>query len=110
MLSARNVRRRDYKKLLGRVRHALLGVLGSAGLFTPLNMALRDKSRWVQINSEVHETLADFCLLLSTAVAEPTHVNKLVPGELAHVGYCNACRMGTGGVWLLGTKQLNPVV
>ena len=41
---ARSVRRRDYKKLLRRVRHAALGVPGSAGLFTPLNMALRDKS------------------------------------------------------------------
>ena len=37
---ARSVQRRDYEKLLRRVRHVALGVLGSVVLFIPLNMAL----------------------------------------------------------------------
>jgi len=109
-VSAWSMRRCDYEKLLGRVRHAALGVPGSAGLFTPLNMALRDKSRWVRINGDVREALVDFRLLLHTAAAEPTHVNELVPGPPAVVGYCDACRMGAGGVWLSGTKHLEPIV
>ena len=46
-LSARSVWRRDYEKLLGRVQHASLGVPGSAGMFTLLNMALKDRLCWV---------------------------------------------------------------
>ena len=107
---ARSVQRRDYEKLLGKVRHALTGVPGSAGLFTPLNMALKERSRWVQVPEDVREALKDFCLLLNTAAAEPTHVNELVPGAPAYVGYCGACCMGAGGVWLLGTKHIDPIV
>ena len=83
---------------------------GSAGLFTPLNMVFKDRARWIRVNAEVQKALADFCLLLGTATAEPTHVNKLVPGVRAYVGYCNTCWMGASGVWLLGMKHIAPVV
>ena len=43
MVAARSVQRRDYKKLLRKVRHAAMGVPGSQGIFTPLNMTLRSK-------------------------------------------------------------------
>ena len=108
--AARSIPRRDYEKLLGKIRHASLGVPGSAGLFTPLNMALRERSRWARLSLEVKEALGDFRVLLKSAAKEPTHVNELVPGTPAFVGYCDACRMGAGGVWLLGTKVVAPIV
>ena len=40
-----SVQQHIYEELLGRVCHASMGVPGSAGLFTTLNMALKDKSR-----------------------------------------------------------------
>ena len=109
-VATRSVQRRDYKKILGKVRHAAMGVPGSGGLFTPLNMALKDQTRWVHIPADVKEALKDFRLLLNTAATEPTHVHELVPGTPAYVGYCNACRMGAGGVWLSGTKPVQPIV
>ena len=108
--AARSIPRRDYEKLLGKIRHASLGVPGSAGLFTPLNMALRERSWWARLSLEVKEALGDFRVLLKSAAKEPTHVNELVPGTPAFVGYCDACRMGAGGVWLLGTKVVAPIV
>ena len=77
------VQRRNYKKLLGKVRYALMGVPGSDGLFTPINMALKEQSKWVKMSADVKEALKDFCLLLNTAAANPAHVNELVQGALA---------------------------
>ena len=79
-------------------------------MFTPLNMALQNKLCWVRINKDVQEALTDFCMLLNTEAAEPMHVHELVPGAPAVVRYCDAYRMGAGGVWLSGTKHIKPVV
>ena len=109
-VTARSVQCRDYESILGKVRHASIEVPGSAGLFTPINMVLKERPRWVRVSEDIKEALSDFRLLLNTVVAEPTHVNKLVPGAPAYVGYCEVCRMGAGGVWLPGTKHIRPIV
>ena len=62
-----------------------MGAPGSAGLFTLLNIALRDKAWWVRMSEEVQEALADFRLLLKTAATESTHVDQLVLGAPAYV-------------------------
>ena len=105
-VATRSVQQRDFEKLLRKVRHAAMGVPGCGGLFTPLNMALKQQTRWVRILADVKEALKDFRLLLNTAAAEPTHVHKLFPGTPAYVGYCGACCMGAGGVWVSGTKPV----
>ena len=50
---SKTMQHRDYEKTLGRVCHASMGVPGSAGLFTPLNMALKKRARWIKISTDV---------------------------------------------------------
>ena len=42
-LRRKGIKWKEYEKLLGKIRHASIGVPGSGGLFTPLNMILREK-------------------------------------------------------------------
>ena len=111
-LRAGGIRWKEYEKLLGKVRHAAIGVPGCGGLFTPLNMVLREPRSWIAFSDhrDVAAALRDFRQLLREAAKEPTHVRELVPGLPAFVGHCDACKSGAGGVWHSGTEELAPVV
>ena len=61
------------------------GFAGFAGLFTLINMVLKERPRWIKVLEDVREALSDFCLLLNTAAAKLTNVKELVPGALAYM-------------------------
>ena len=111
-LRAGGIRWKDYERLLGKIRHASIGVPGSGGLFSPLNMVLRERVSWISFRAhrDVGAALGDFRCLLREATKEPTHVRELVPGLPSFIGHCDACKSGAGGVWHSGTEGLDPVV
>ena len=112
-LRRKGLKFKDYEKLLGKIRHAAIGVPGSNGLFTPLNMVLSTKKhRWIDFRKRVAvaDALGDFRALLLQSAAEPTHTRELVPGAPAYVGHCDACMFGAGGVWHSGTDDIPPLV
>lgn len=45
----RHVLLKRFKKLVGKLRHAAIGILGGRGLFSPLNQALQHRPRWVNL-------------------------------------------------------------
>jgi hypothetical protein len=47
---------------------------------------------------------------LRLANIEPTHCKEVVPGDPGYLGYCDAANRGMGGVWLSGTKEIEPFV
>ena len=108
----KGIKFKDYEKLLGKLRHATIGVPGSKGLFTPLNRVLSRKAKWICFHKhhEVAQALKDFRTLLLASSKMPTHVRELVPGVPDYVGHCDACVVGAGGVWHSGTDPLNPTV
>ena len=108
----RGIRFKAYQKLLGKVRHAAMGVPGSSGLFTPLNMVLKQQRGWISFKkcTAVQDALVDFRTLLQVSAKEPTHSKELVPGKPHFLGHCDACIQGAGGVWHSGVDDLWPAV
>lgn len=60
-----------FKKLMGKLRHAAIGILGVHGLFSPLNQALQNRPRWINLgrSREVYQALQDFQVLLRAVSA-----------------------------------------
>ena len=46
-LRRKEIRWKEYENLLGKIGHASIGFPGSGGLFTPLNMLLKQKVSWI---------------------------------------------------------------
>ena len=61
-------------------------------------------------NTAVREALRDFGTLIKAVGTRPTHCRELVADAPGYIGYCDASKLGAGGVWLSGRFQLSPVV
>jgi hypothetical protein len=84
---------------------------GTRGLFSVLQAALSlgDATR-VRLNQQVYDTAADFSTLVDSLAARPTRLHELVPTTPSHVGACDACQWGMGGVWLPNDGISPPIV
>ena len=70
------------EKLVGKLRHADMGIPAGKALFGPINQLMTRKPRtliWPRC-PEVDEALQDWKQLIREASKEPTHANELVPG------------------------------
>ena len=52
----------------------------------------------------------DWSALIKEAAAEPMHVNKLVSGPVNYKGTLDASGEGAGDIWVLGEKDMAPIV
>jgi hypothetical protein len=64
----------------------------------------------IKKNPQLCTALADFGTLIKVMARRPTHCKELVIDSPGYIGYCDASKLGAGGVWLLGTLYLSPVV
>ena len=90
------------EKLVGKLRHAAIGVPAGKGLFGPINrlMAMKPaKVLWDRC-PETEEALRDWRQLLRECAREPTNTKELVHRELDFTGTIDASGEGAGGVWL----------
>jgi hypothetical protein len=107
---------KKFESMIGRLQHACMGIPGGRSLLPPLYRALamasKDNSRTVQIhaNSAQAKALIDFQTLMKILNDNPVSCKQLVPGQPAYIGYCDACKFGTGGIWISGIKNLHPIV
>jgi hypothetical protein len=78
----------------------------------PIDAALQGKQRWIWIkaNAPVRDALSNFGTLIKILGQRPTHCRELDVDIPGYVGYCDASKLGAGGVWLSGTFQLSPIV
>jgi hypothetical protein len=78
----------------------------------PIDAALQGKQCWIWIktNAPVWDALSNFGTLIKILGQRPTHYRELVVDIPGYVGYCDASKLGAGGVWLSGTFHLSPIV
>jgi hypothetical protein len=78
----------------------------------PIDAVLSRKQRWISIckNATVREALTNFRTLIRLMGQRPTHCPELMVNMPGFVGFCDASKLGAGGVLLVGTLQLSPVV
>ena len=78
----------------------------------PIDAELRGDNRLIRIktNQRLRDALQDFGTLIKVLGRRPTHCRELVVDDPGYIGYCDASKLGAGGVWLVGTRQLAPVV
>ena len=112
MARKRMAPRKMFEQLRGRLRHACIGIPAGKGLMGPIDAALQGEKRWIKIkgNQVLRDALQDFATIIKVLGKRPTHCRELVATEPGYVGFCDASTLGAGGVWLAGTKSLNPVV
>jgi hypothetical protein len=106
------VRRKDFEKLRGRLRHACIGIPAGKGLMGPIDGALRGNHSWIEIrrNPALKEALGDFGTIMRILGQRPTNCKELIVTLPGFLGYCDASKMGAGGVWQSGTLRLAPIV
>ena len=111
-LRRKGIKFKEFEQLVGKMRHAAMGIPGSLGLFTPINQLLSKPQRWIcfKKHHEVRDMLEDFRTLLREATKEPIHCRELVPALPDYLGHCDACKSGAGGEWHSGTLSLEPIV
>ena len=100
------------EKLIGKLRHATIGVPAGKMFFTPINQILRDKPTTIQWGRyrEAESAFRDLRTILKAAHAEPTHVSELVPDAPDYTGWVDASGEGVGGGWLPGKVALKPTI
>ena len=100
------------EKLLGKLRHAAIGIPAKKNLFGDLNRILAEKPKLVfwDRRPAARHNLADWKQFIREAGSEPTHVRELVQAEADIVKTLGASSEGAGGVWLLGEIPFEPTV
>jgi hypothetical protein len=108
------------KRLANDKWHHLLGELRSMsparlpstwGLFSVLQHALiRGDRRRIRLNQRVYDIAADFTALVNRLAERPTRLHELVPTSPSHIGACDTCRAGMGGVWLDASGVNAPIL
>ena len=100
------------EKLVGKLRHAAIGIPAGKSLFGPINQLMAMKPRTIiwQRCPDVRHAFQDWQQLIMEASREPTHVNELVPGPADYKGTLDASGEAAGGVWLPGRRELAPIV
>jgi hypothetical protein len=88
---------KKWHKVLGELRSMSVALPGSRGLFSQLQLALKDKSR-VRLDRGVHDALADFQWLKDNLASRPTRLLELVELPPSVSGSDDACKQGMGGV------------
>jgi hypothetical protein len=64
----------------------------------------------IEANPLLKQCLQDFHTLIKIMCTRPTFCRELVPNTPDYVGYCDASKLGAGGVWMSGTKFVRPTV
>ncbi len=100
------------EKLVGKLRHASIGIPAGKYLFGPINrlMAMAPKRVFWSRVPAARQAFQDWGQLIRESTKEPTHVNELVPGPPEYKGTLDASGEGAGGVWIPGNKKLAPIV
>jgi hypothetical protein len=110
--SRRGVPFKRFERLVGKLRHASIGIPAGKYLFGPINQltAIHPKVIYWKRAPAAQRALSDWSTLIREATKEPTHVKELVVGDASYKGTLDASGEGAGGVWLSGTKPLAPTV
>ena len=77
--------------MAGKLQHALFGIPGGSGLFSPIQHAMRMNKEFVPLTPVLRQTLKDWSYMVNFLKLHPTHVTKLVDEFPSYMGYSDAC-------------------
>ena len=98
----------EFQKLAGKLQHAAFGLPGGWGLFTPIDMALKDEPDFITMTPSLRQCLEDWRCIVQSLNKSSTSVLQLVVLPPTYISYTDACKLGAGGVWCSGTLGLKP--
>lgn len=89
-----------FETLVGKLRHASIGIPAGKYLFGPINRLLAIHPQIIHWNRApaVKQAVKDWGQLIKEACKEPTHVKELVMGDATYKGTLDASGEGAGGV------------
>jgi len=94
--------------------HATHGIPNGKALLSPLvALVAKHHNNWhahIQLDQATTQSLRDWQAILKTSTANPTLCSDLVPAPPDYTGYCDASKMGAGGMWFGANKQLPAIV
>ncbi len=64
----------------------------------------------ITIDATTKQALQDWSHLLHVAHRQPTPCSNLIPAQPDYIGYCDASKLGAGGVWFGANWNLPPIV
>ena len=101
-----------FEKLVGKLRHAAIGLPAGKGLCAPFNRAIAQRPKQVKLgpNGAVAQAIKDWTTLLQSTTHRPTHVMELVSHDPIFVAYTDASAEGAGGVLMSITGEFPNVV
>jgi hypothetical protein len=97
-----------YQKLAGKLQHASLGIPWGRALFTPIQMAMVGEPKFIPLTEDLRLILNDWKTIIRHMQKSPTSVLQLVKNWPDYVGHSDACRLGAGGTWNNGLKEIEP--
>jgi len=100
MLSKTCVPLQEFRKVVGKLRHASAVLPPGLGLFSQINKCLKGLPTMIGLGakSDTHLNLMDLRSLLLDAAVSLTSMRQLVWRSPDFVGYMDACTTGMGGV------------
>ena len=96
--------------IAGSLEHASFGIPGGAGLFSPIQQALKGSAQWIKVTTNLSTCFQDWGAIIKHMAKTPTHVQQLVKGLPDYVGFSDSCKIGTGGVWSSGCISIVPIL
>ena len=114
--TSRRIKFKDLQKLRGKLQHASIAMPVGKPLLGPIDAALCAATAahhpWIyrKPNDPLDCALRDWTALLRMLGARPTNVLELVPAPPDYIGYCDASKLGAGGVWFSGARHIAPTV
>jgi hypothetical protein len=106
VIALRNVLLKRFLELSGKLQNASIGMPGGAGLFSPMQMAVRGSPDFVIMDEYMKSNLRDWRSIIHYMKKNPTAVQQLASGYPNYIGYSDSCGLGTGGVWTPGLSHI----
>ena len=98
--------RKQWQRLVGKLRFVSTAISGSTGLVSALQTALnKASSSRVRTTKTLADHLAIFNKLIKDLQIRPTHLAKIVPQAPSYVGTTDAAKQGMGGVFFAPDQQ-----
>jgi hypothetical protein len=99
-----------FQQIRGKLNHACIGLPSGRGLMSPFNSAMKETSDIIQLTPSLQQALWDWIILLRCISSRPTSVLEITGDTLWFIAYVDASKFGVGGVWINGTKHIQPTV
>ena len=106
LASKKRVSRKQWERILGKLRFVSVAIPGSASLFCAMQLALnKSEDSRVRITRSLRDHIDTFAALAADLSSRPTHLAEIVPQEPTLLGTTDAAKAGMGGIFYDSTGK-----